>query len=213
MLQLFTAFKITFSVNSKPRVYTYGKYCMRVAALKLTKCCRDVAIKIVVYRTMRVVSKYTKLANGSYLEPDPLIFTEYLRVVHIINPDNIKTNLKHCTGSSNGAVTAPCLGYEASNLKLYDVVITLFLRTSQKTNVLYWQEVEHFNVKPGGTHCNHQALEEEYSFTRVLLEGLGFAYLGTPSCCRNQCLSTMFTNPATGYSSLPKYTAQFARPF
>jgi len=126
MLQLFTSFKITFSVKLKTPVYTDGKYCMRAAALKLTKCCRDVAITIVVHRTKRVVSKYTELAN---LESHPFIFTEYLRVVHILNPDNPKSNLKHCTGSSKGAVNAPRLGYEASNLKLYDVVITLFLRT------------------------------------------------------------------------------------
>ena len=65
---------------------------MRAATLRLTKCCRDVAITIVVYRTMRVVSKYTKLASGSYLETDPFIFTGYLRVVDILN---IKTKLKH----------------------------------------------------------------------------------------------------------------------
>ena len=43
----------------------------RAAALRLTKGCRDVAITVVVYRKMRVVTKYTKLANGSYLESDP----------------------------------------------------------------------------------------------------------------------------------------------
>lgn len=75
---------------------------------------------------MRVVSKYTNLDNGSYLQTGPFIFTEYLRVVDILNPDNTKTNLKHCSGSSNSAVNMPRFGYEASNLKLYDIVITLF---------------------------------------------------------------------------------------
>jgi hypothetical protein len=75
---------------------------------------------------MWVVSKYTKLANGSYLETGPFIFTGYLRVVDILNSDNTKTNLKHCSGSSNSAVNTPRIVYEASNLKLYDVVITLF---------------------------------------------------------------------------------------
>jgi hypothetical protein len=64
---------------------------MRVAALKLTKCCGDVAVKIVVYRTFRVVCKYTKLANGSYLESDLFIFTGYLRVVDILKPDELQT--------------------------------------------------------------------------------------------------------------------------
>jgi hypothetical protein len=63
----------------------------------------------------------------------PFIFTGYLRVVDILNPDNTKTNLKHYGGSSNGAVNTLRLGYEASSLKLYDVVIILFLRTSQET--------------------------------------------------------------------------------
>jgi hypothetical protein len=76
---------------------------MQATALKLTKCCRDVAITIVVYRRMLVVSKYTKLANGSYLGSDPFIFTGYLRAVDSLNPGNTKTNLKHCGGSSNGA--------------------------------------------------------------------------------------------------------------
>jgi hypothetical protein len=59
----------------------------------------SVAITIVVYRTILVVSKYTKLANGSHLGSDPFIFTGYLPVVNSLNPANTKTNLKHCGGS------------------------------------------------------------------------------------------------------------------
>jgi hypothetical protein len=58
-----------------------GKYCMRKAALKLTKRCSAVAITTAACYTMRVVSKNMKLANGSCSKAHPCIFTGYLRVV------------------------------------------------------------------------------------------------------------------------------------
>jgi hypothetical protein len=132
MLQLFTALKITFSVKLKtPGLHLWQILyaCGSVEAYQvLLRCCHNNSG--IPYNAS---GKYTKLANDSYLESDRFMFTGYLRVVDILNPDNAKTNLKHCSGSSNDAVNTPPLGYEASNLKLYDVVFTLFLRTSQET--------------------------------------------------------------------------------
>ena len=77
MLQLFTAFKITFSVKlEKPGVHLwqmlYASGCVEANQV-LPRCCHNK----MVYFTMRVVSKETKLSIGSFPESEPFIFTGY----------------------------------------------------------------------------------------------------------------------------------------